>query len=223
MKWTFALFINKIKEMALLKFVNKGSTCEMTKTDYLEGQILIAMPTMSDPRFARSVIYICAHSQEGAMGLVINKPAENIDFAELMSRLNIPDGADAIEFDMNDLDRVVHFGGPVEPGRGFVLHTGEYNCRENTLAITDDVGLTATLDVLHEIAAGEGPKRSLLALGYAGWSPGQLESEIMQNGWLHCAADENLLFCTGAKDKYQTALDKLGIDPVLLSSDAGRA
>ena len=195
----------------------------MTETDYLEGQVLIAMPTMSDPRFERSVIYICAHSPEGAMGLVINKPAENIDFAELMSRLNIPEGSDAIEFNMEDLDRVVHFGGPVEPGRGFVLHSGEYNSHENTLAINQDVGLTATLDVLHEIAAGNGPKKSLLALGYAGWSPGQLESEILQNGWLHCPADEKLLFGTGAEKKYQAALDKLGIDPALLSSDVGRA
>ncbi len=195
----------------------------MAETDYLDGQILIAMPTMSDPRFERSVIFICAHSQEGAMGLVINKPAENIDFVELMSRLNIPDGSDAIEFDLSDHEQVVHFGGPVEPGRGFVLHSGEYNSHENTLAINDDVGLTATLDVLHEIAAGQGPKQSLLALGYAGWSPGQLESEILQNGWLHCPADENLLFGTGAKDKYQGVLDKLGIDPALLSNDAGRA
>lgn len=195
----------------------------MTEAEYLEGQILIAMPSMSDPRFERSVIYICAHSQEGAMGLVINKPANDIDFAELMSRLNIPDGADAIEFDLNDHERVVHFGGPVEPGRGFVLHSGEYNSRENTLAIDENVGLTATLDVLHEIAAGEGPEKSLLVLGYAGWSPGQLESEILQNGWLHCSADENLLFGTGAAEKYQTALDKLGIDPALLSNEAGRA
>ncbi len=195
----------------------------MTNSDFLDGQILIAMPTMSDPRFERSVIYICAHSNEGAMGLVINKPAENIDFVELMSRLNMPEGTDSIEFNFEDKGRVVHFGGPVEPGRGFVLHTGEYNCRENTLAINEDVGLTATLDVLHEIAVGEGPKKSLLALGYAGWSPGQLESEILQNGWLHCPADEKLLFGTGVEDKYKTALDKLGIDPALLSNEAGRA
>ena len=195
----------------------------MTTVDYLEGQILIAMPTMSDPRFERSVIYICAHSEEGAMGLVINKPAKDINFVELMSRLNIPAGADAIEFDLKDHERVVHFGGPVEPGRGFVLHSGEYNSHENTLAIDENVGLTATLDVLHEIAAGEGPEKSLLALGYAGWSPGQLESEIMQNGWLHCPADEKLLFGTGAADKYKTALDKLGIDPALLSNEAGHA
>ncbi len=195
----------------------------MADTEYLDGQILIAMPTMSDPRFEGAVIYVCAHSQEGAMGLVINKPAENIDFAELMSRLNLPAGSNTIEFDLADHERVVHFGGPVEPGRGFVLHSGEYNSHENTLAINDDVGLTATLDVLHEIAAGEGPKKSLLALGYAGWSPGQLEDEILQNGWLHCPADETLLFGTGVEAKYQTALEKLGIDPAFLASDAGHA
>ena len=195
----------------------------MANTDYLEGQILIAMPTMSDPRFERSVIYVCAHSQGGAMGLVINKPAKNIDFAELMDRLNIPHGAQSIEFELDDLDRMVHFGGPVEPGRGFVLHSGDYNCKENTLAINDEVGLTATLDVLHEIAAGEGPRKSLLALGYAGWSPGQLENEILHNGWLHCSADEDLLFGTSIDAKYQTALEKLGIDPALLSNEAGHA
>jgi len=103
------------------------------------------------------------------------------------------------------------------------LHSGDYNCKENTLAINDEVGLTATLDVLHEIAAGEGPRKSLLALGYAGWSPGQLENEILHNGWLHCSADEDLLFGTSIDAKYQTALEKLGIDPALLSNEAGHA
>ena len=198
----------------------------MSETDYLEGQIIIAMPGMSDPRFERSVIYVCAHSAEGAMGLVINKPATDIDFAELMSRLNIPEGADKIRVDLekvshDGVEHVVYFGGPVEPGRGFVLHSGEYNSKENTLAINQDVGLTATLDVLHEIAAGQGPEKSLLALGYAGWSPGQLENEILHNGWLHCPADEDLLFGSEAGAKYNTALDKLGIDPALLSGAAG--
>ena len=195
----------------------------MTENIYLEGQILIAMPTMSDPRFERSVIYVCAHSSDGAMGLVINKQAKNIDFVELMSRLNIPEGSKKIKFDIGDYDRVVHFGGPVEPGRGFVLHSGEYNCEKNTLAINEEVGLTATLDVLHEIAVGDGPKKSLLALGYAGWSPGQLENEILNNGWLHCPADEELLFGSSVEGKYQQALDKLGIDPALLSHQVGHA
>lgn len=195
----------------------------MDTTQYLEGSILIAMPTMSDPRFARSVIYLCAHSSEGAMGLVINKPAENIDFVELMSRLNIPDNAEKIQIDVNERQRLVHFGGPVEPGRGFVLHSGEYNFQENTLAINEEVGLTATLDVLHEIAAGEGPEKSLLALGYAGWSPGQLENEILQNGWLHCTADEKLLFGTAVDEKYEFALQKMGVDPAMLSTQTGHA
>jgi len=195
----------------------------MTDSNYLEGQILIAMPTMDDPRFERSVIYICAHTEGGAMGLVINKPANNIDFPELMARLNLPEGANRIEMDSADNNRVVHFGGPVEPGRGFVLHSGEYNRKKSTLAINDEVGLTATLDVLQEIALGEGPQKSLLALGYAGWSPGQLENEIINNGWLNCPADEDLLFSTDIEAKYTAALDKLGIDPVLLSGQAGHA
>jgi len=195
----------------------------MADTDYLEGQILIAMPSMDDPRFERSVIYICAHSEGGAMGLVINKPAKNIDFAELMTRLNLPQGDSNIELDLEDSDRLVHFGGPVEPGRGFVLHSGEYNSQESTLAINDEVGLTATLDVLKEIAAGKGPEKSLLALGYAGWSPGQLENEIIHNGWLHCQADEDLLFGIEIDEKYQSALDKLGINPGALSGQAGHA
>lgn len=195
----------------------------MAKTDFLEGQVLIAMPTMSDPRFERALVYICAHSDEGAMGLVINKRAKDIDFAELMSRLNMPEGADEIKFDIPQREPVVHFGGPVEPGRGFVLHSGEYNSKLNTLAIDENVGLTATLDVLQEIAIGRGPEKSLLALGYAGWSPGQLENEILHNGWLHCPADSDLLFGCTVDSKYDAALDKLGVDPVLLSSDAGHA
>ena len=195
----------------------------MTDTDYLDGQIIIAMPAMDDPRFERSVIYICAHSEDGAMGLVLNKPAKNIDFIELMTRLNLPQGEDSIEFSLGDSDRLVHFGGPVEPGRGFVLHSGEYNSKENTLSINEDVGLTATLNVLKEIAEGKGPKKSLLALGYAGRSPGQLENEIMHNGWLHCTADEDLLFGSQLEEKYQHALEKLGIDPALLSGQAGHA
>jgi len=195
----------------------------MTDTAYLEGQVLIAMPTMSDPRFFHAVIYVCAHSQDGAMGLVINKPADDIDFIELMSRLNIPEGSKDIKFDLGEQSRAVHFGGPVEPGRGFVLHSGEYNCKDHTLAITKEVGLTATLEVLQEIAKGEGPEKSLLALGYAGWSSGQLENEILHNGWLHCSADDELLFGSGMDKKYQQALDKLGIDPDFLSHQVGHA
>lgn len=195
----------------------------MTGTDFLDGQLLIAMPGMSDTRFERSVVYICAHSSEGAMGLIVNKPAPDIDFPELLDRLDIPVDADACDFKLAENKKDVLFGGPVEPGRGFVLHSGEYNVQQNTLAINDQVGLTATLDVLQEIALGKGPTKSLLALGYAGWSPGQLESELLQNGWLNCPANETILFNTQLDDKYDAALDKLGVDPAMLSADAGRA
>lgn len=195
----------------------------MTGTDFLDGQLLIAMPGMSDPRFERSVVFICAHSSEGAMGLIINKPAPDIDFAELLERLNIPVDAQSCNFKLEENRRDVLFGGPVEPGRGFVLHSGEYNVQQNTLAINKHVGLTATLDVLHEIAQGKGPEKSLLALGYAGWSPGQLESELLQNGWLNCPASEKLVFGLPLENKYDAALEELGVDPALLSADAGRA
>jgi putative transcriptional regulator len=195
----------------------------MSKQDFLEGQLLIAMPSMSDPRFERSLIFICAHSDEGAMGLVVNKPAPDIEFEELLSRLNIPSDENPIDVDLSGIERTVLFGGPVEPGRGFVLHSGDYNASDNTLAINDEVGLTATLDVLHEIVAGKGPKQSVLALGYAGWSPGQLENEILHNGWLHCPADAELLFGQDLEAKYTTALAKLGVDPAMLSADIGRA
>jgi len=195
----------------------------MDSVDFLEGQLLIAMPTMSDPRFARSLVYICAHSSDGAMGLVVNKQADFIEFSELLERLNITSGKEGIKIDRDDPVRKVHFGGPVETGRGFVLHSSDYTMGDNTLAIDNKVALTATLDILREIATGKGPRKSFLALGYAGWSPGQLEAEMLQNGWLHCMADEDLLFGRDIETKYDAALAKLGIDPALLSVTAGQA
>ena len=195
----------------------------MTQNQFLNGKILIAMPTMDDQRFAKSIIYMCAHSDDGAMGIIINKPAPNMEFSELMSRLNIVDDENSIDIDYSHPSYKVHFGGPVEPARGFVLHSGEYNNSGNTLAISDDVGLTATLDVLQEIAKGKGPRQSLLALGYAGWSPGQLEAELMANGWLHCNADDKLLFGTDLEFKYDAALEKIGVNAAMLSSQAGHA
>ncbi len=198
-----------------------------TQAQYLDGKILIAMPTMDDPRFAKAIIYMCAHSDDGAMGIIINKPAENMEFSDLLSRLNITDdessSENSIELGQNNADLKVLFGGPVEPSRGFVLHSGEYNNNGNTLAIDANVGLTATLDVLHEIAKGQGPRQSLLALGYAGWSPGQLETELLANGWLHCSADDELLFGSDLEDKYDAALEKIGVSAALLSSQAGHA
>lgn len=185
------------------------------KSNYFEGQILIAMPQMTDQRFAKSVIYLCAHSAEGAMGLVVNKLIESITFPDLLEQLNIDAGAadDKIQ---------VHFGGPVESGRGFVLHSDDY-VQETTLMIRDGVALTATVDVLRTIAEGTGPSRSMLALGYAGWGPGQLDSEIMSNGWLNVSADDGLIFDTKLDNKWSKAIGKLGIDLSLLSSTAGHA
>ena len=180
------------------------------------GKLLIAMPDMGDPRFAHSVVYLCAHSDEGAMGLIVNKPQIGLRFSDLLDQLEIP-RSDAAR------DIRVHFGGPVEHARGFVLHTLDYRSETGTLDVTDHIGMTATLDVLEDIAGGGGPATSMLALGYAGWGPGQLESEIAQNGWLTCDARDDILFGRANEHKWTAALKLLGIDPVLLSSTAGHA
>jgi putative transcriptional regulator len=190
---------------------------------YLDGQLLIAMPVMSDPRFARSVIYLCAHSEDGAMGLILNQRASHISFPDLLERLGIEtaDGEDCVADDVTNMS--IHVGGPVETGRGFVLHSADYFADDSTLPIEDGVCLTATIDILKAIAAGNGPNRAILALGYAGWSPGQLESEIQANGWLNCPADPELIFDPNLEAKYTRALAKIGIDPSHLVSDAGHA
>jgi putative transcriptional regulator len=183
----------------------------------LAGQLLIAMPQMQDPRFARTVIYMCAHGSEGAMGLVVNKFLDNppVTLSKLMSQLGI--AAEGLKADPR-----VHRGGPVEEGRGFVLHSADYS-EDATMVIGNNVALTATLDILRAIGRGEGPKKSLLALGYAGWGPGQLDAEMQANGWLHVDADEALVFDPESKDKWQQAIAKIGIDLTLLSGDAGHA
>jgi len=192
------------------------------KEGYLDGQLLVAMPVMSDPRFARSVIYICAHSEDGAMGLVINQRASHISFPDLLSKLNIvPSSAEGISDCVRKMS--IYVGGPVETGRGFVLHSSDYFVNDSTLPIEDGVCLTATIDILKAIASGNGPNRAILALGYAGWSPGQLESEIQANGWLNCPADPDLIFAPDIESKYARALAKIGIDPSHLVSDAGHA
>jgi len=190
---------------------------------YLDGQLLIAMPVMDDERFARSVIYLCAHSSEGAMGIIVNRPAGSIDFPELLVQLDIINEADQIELPGGAEDMKVMKGGPVDTGRGFVLHSSDFFIEDATLPIDDGICLTATLDILKAIAAGSGPKHAILALGYAGWAPGQLENEIQHNGWLHCPADADLVFGRDAEDKYQRALNKIGIDLAMLSNEAGHA
>jgi putative transcriptional regulator len=174
------------------------------------------MPQMLDERFARSVVYVCAHSGEaGAMGLVINKLLGSLTMDELFAQLDIsPSGGAG--------SRPVHYGGPVESGRGFVLHTADYN-EDATLVVDDNIALTATLDVLRAIGQGRGPRRSLFALGYAGWAPGQLDAEIQANGWLSVPADDAIIFDRDHDQKWQRAMAKLGVDLTMLSSEAGHA
>ena len=182
----------------------------------LAGQLLVAMPQMMDPRFARSVVYVCAHSREdGAMGLVVNKLLDAVTMDELFTQLKL-------EAERNLGSEPVHFGGPVEPGRGFVLHTPDYR-EQATLAVGDEFCVTATLDILRAIGRGAGPRRSLLALGYAGWAPGQLDAEIQANGWLSVAADSELVFEGELDRKWERALAKLGVSLSMLSTDAGHA
>ncbi len=182
----------------------------------LTGKLLVAMPGMGDPRFEKAVILICAHSAEGSMGLIVNKPAPGVDVLDLLEQLKIQraETSRAIR---------VHFGGPVEHGRGFVLHSTDYTANDTTLRVDDRFGMTATLDVLEELAHGRGPATALLMLGYSGWGPGQLEEEILRNGWLTCDATEELVFDSDSGAKWSNALQSLGIDPTGLSGMAGRA
>ncbi len=182
---------------------------------YLAGQLLVAMPGMRDPRFSRSVVYMCAHNADGAMGLVINRVIETLTFPELLAQLGIDSTSVTSKIG-------VHFGGPVETGRGFVLHSADY-VHDGTLVVDERMALTATVDILRAIAAGQGPRRHLLALGYAGWGPGQLDSEILANGWLHVDADETLVFDGDLDSKWARAMAKIGIDPRMLADVAGHA
>lgn len=187
-----------------------------THDDSLGGQVLIAMPGMSDPRFRRSLVYLCAHSSEGAMGLIVNKHADDLRLKDLFEKLEIPIG-EPVGL------APVHFGGPVETGRGFVLHSSDYDSGEATLQVDQATSMTATVDILHAIADNRGPRRAIVALGYAGWAPGQLEAEMRANGWLACDPDDELLFGDDEAGKWDKALAKLGVDPAMLSSWGGHA
>jgi len=190
---------------------------------YLEGQVLVAMPGMVDQRFARSVIYLCAHSREGAMGIVVNQRAKRIKFSDLLVQLEVINQQDVIQLPQRAGGMQVLKGGPVETQRGFVLHSSDYHVADTTMPIDKTVSLTATVDILRAIAQGAGPYQAVLALGYAGWSPGQLEKEIQQNGWLSCEADADLVFGADLDLKYGRAMRKIGIDPAMLVSEAGHA
>lgn len=182
----------------------------------LDGKLLVAMPGMGDPRFAKSVILICAHSPEGAMGLIVNRPSRDMSFRNLLEQLKIPRAP-------LGRDIRVHMGGPVERGRGFVLHSGDYTGGPATMKVGEGYGMTATLDILEALARGEGPAQAILALGYSGWGPGQLEDEIKANGWLVADASAALVFSQDDAGKWASALRGMGIDPLTLSALSGRA
>lgn len=185
-------------------------------TGFLLGKLLVALPGMPDPRFEKSVIFMCAHSDQGAMGLIVNKPFEGLSFREMIAKLDIPVSGDAP-------DPPVLFGGPVGTGQGFVLHTAEYTSSDATMAVTSEISLTATIDILRAIAEGHGPRHALFALGYAGWGPGQIEGELGSNGWIPCDADQRIVFGADCDAKWKAALATLGADITGLSADAGRA
>ncbi len=194
-----------------------------TESPYLDGQVLVAMPGMMDERFARSVIYICAHSAEGAMGIVLNRPAANLNMPDLLVQLEILPEAERIRLPQKVGSMQVLMGGPVETSRGFVLHSPDFHLAQSTLPIDDRICLTATIDILRAIARGDGPEDAVLALGYAGWGAGQLEMELQANGWLNCPADADLIFKTAADLRYEMALRRIGIEPAMLSMETGHA
>lgn len=190
----------------------------MDPSSNLTGKMLIAMPSMRDPRFEHSVILVCAHSEEGAMGLVVNRPMPEVGFADLLGQLGIDVG-------LNAADIPVRFGGPVEPGRGFVLHrVPEGEAVDDTrMRIGEGLAMSTTRDILEDYAKGRGPQPAVLALGYAGWGPGQLDSEILDNGWLTADRLDDIIFGPDNPGKWRAALHGLGIDPLVLSPSAGHA
>jgi putative transcriptional regulator len=192
-------------------------------TGSLEGQMLIAMPGLREGPFARSVVYLCAHREDGAMGIIVNQRAETVSFADLLVQLEVVDEHEAIRLPASAGAVRVLRGGPVEKRRGFVLHSADFLVGESTITVGDGICLTATLDILRAIAKGEGPQKAVLALGYAGWSSGQLESEMLANGWLNCPADPDIVFDTDFAGKYDRALARLGVDAAALSMDSGHA
>ena len=184
----------------------------------LTGKLLIAMPGMGDPRFDHSVVYMCAHTDEGAMGLIINKPVSDVTVTDLMKQLEVD-----VEDGTSNMGMQVCFGGPVEQGRGFVLHSPDYLSRIQTLEVDESFSMTSTMDILEDLARGQGPKQALLMLGYSGWGEGQLENEITRNGWLTCAATPKLVFDVPENEKWEAALKSIGVDPISLSAVAGHA
>ncbi|MDG2097463.1 MAG: YqgE/AlgH family protein [Paracoccaceae bacterium] len=189
---------------------------EKPKTTNLNGKFLIAMPNMGDSRFTHAVIYICSHHEEGTMGLIINKTAINFNLSDLIKQLTLPTEIKPKTFPIN-------IGGPVEPYRGFILHTLDYVNEENTVKVDQILGMTSTLDILEDIASSKGPETFLVALGYSGWGAGQLELEIKNNGWLVSDSNIEIIFNNNNSKKWGEALKLLGVDPILLSTNGGNA
>ncbi len=193
----------------------------VSRPEHLTGKLLIAMPSIKDPNFENAVVFLCAHSEQGAMGLVINKPAPLMSLSDLMDEIDL--GKPITGSSEETLRMPIRLGGPVEQYRGFVLHSRDYLAEDQTLPIGKSFGLTATIDVLKEIAQGAGPVQRIVALGYAGWAPGQLENEIQHNGWLHCDPDDELVFGDALETTHHSALRKIGVEPAMLSTDFGHA
>lgn len=185
----------------------------------LTGKLLLAMPGLGDPRFFRAVIFMCAHDSKGAMGLVINHVQPGTEFKSLLDQLNIPS---AIHVDVARLALPVMTGGPVEGSRGFILHSSDFK-QKDTVPVGEAYSITGTIEALKDIARGQGPDNLLFILGYAGWGPGQLDREIQENSWLVADPDPSIIFHTAPEEKWQMAVQKLGVDPGMLSSQAGRA
>lgn len=201
--------------MSLSTLKNRG------ERGFLDGQFLIAMPGMADSNFARTVVYVCAHSDAGAMGFIINR-SQSLSFAEVLTHLDMVKGEEAIVLPDQAREFQIQTGGPVESGRGFVLHSDDYRS-DSSIPVSDDISLTATLDIVRAIYKGAGPKRATMLLGYAGWGAGQLEAEIGSNGWLNCPPSEDLIFDRSLDDKYERALALMGVTAAMLSSEAGHA
>lgn len=202
--------------MEIADFRKRGN-----ERSYLDGQLLVAMPCMLDSNFDRTVIYVCAHSSDGAMGFILNRP-QPISFCDLLVQLNVITSDDTIRLPVRAREMVVQSGGPVDTGRGFVLHSDDY-MSDSTMPVSDDLCMTATIDILRAISRGKGPDRAMMMLGYAGWGPGQLEAEISENGWLTCPARDDLVFDRALPNKYDRVLASMGIDPARLSSESGHA
>ena len=201
--------------------VETRNPAEARQRGYLDGQLLVAMPGMLDVNFERTVIYVCAHSEDGAMGFILNR-ARDMSFPDLLVQLDLIDAEDAIRLPEHARDLPVQIGGPVDTGRGFVLHSHDY-LADSTIPVSNDLCLTATTDILRAISGGKGPRHATMMLGYASWAPGQLEDEIARNGWLTCPARDEVVFDRNLSGKYDSVLASMGINPAMLSCTAGHA